>query len=244
MENPLRSSRADQAHQYIASEILSGRWRTGDILSTYALAEELDISRTPISEALKRLEADGLVVIIPQVGCRVSMRPDQPLIEELSLICGALAGLAAESAAKLLSAGQFARLERLVIKQEHADFPSFLKLIELCTEFYQEIAYASKMQRLSLVSRGTWSLWRHQLLGYLPDEALIHEMYRESAQQQRAILEALKSPTGDGIRALCEQHIATFGTRLDDNRAADGRTSGTRANSMTATAAATDSEIA
>lgn len=210
-------SRAEHAYDYIAREILTGRWRPGDILSTYALAEELNISRTPISAALKRLEADGLVVIIPQVGCRVSARPDEQLITELSALCGAMAGLAAESAAPVMTAERFGKLESVVLDTERAlAVNDTHKLIDLNYRFYTEIAEASDMRRLILVARGMWSLLRHQLLGYPSVGQLVADLLMESAQQQRAILEALKCGAGDEARLLCERHIRGFGPRFAD----------------------------
>jgi len=213
-------TRADQAYEYIAKEILEGRWCAGDILSTYALAEELDISRTPISEALKRLEADGFVIIVPQVGCRVCARPDNHLITELSVLCGAFAGLAAESAASVMTAEQFDELERVVIETERSlDVKDAHKLIALNFQFHSQITQASNMRRLLLVSRGTWSLLRHQLLGYPPIGELVTDLLIESAQQQRAVFEALKRSASDEARLLSEQHIRGFGLRFADGYA-------------------------
>lgn len=208
-------SRADRAYEYICKEILQGRWRAGEILSTYALAEELNISRTPISEALKRLEADGLVVIVPQVGCRVCERPNQQLITELSTLCGALAGLAAEAAALVMTAEQFSKLESIVVEAERSlDGRDTHPLIDLNHRFYSELTEASNMPRLLLVSRGTWSLLRHQLLGYPSLGELATELSIESAQQQRAIFEAIRCARGDEARLLCERHIRGFGPRF------------------------------
>lgn len=208
-------SRADRAYEYIGKEILEGRWHAGEILSTYALAEELNISRTPISEALKRLEADGLVAIVPQVGCRVCERPDQQLITELSTLCGALAGLAAESAALVMTAEQISKLEWIVIECERSlTVKDTHRLIDLNHRFYSEITEASNMPRLLLVSRGTWSLLRHQLLGYPSLGELATDLLMESAQHQRAIFEALRCARGDEARLLCERHIRGFGPRF------------------------------
>jgi len=213
-------SRAGQAYEHIASEILKGRWHPGDILSTYALAEELKISRTPISEALKRLETDGLVEIIPQVGCRVSARPDRQLITELCALCGALAGLAAESAALSITADQLKDLEAVVAETEQsAGVKDTNKAVNLNHQFYLKIAEASAMPRLLQISRGMWSLLRHQLLGYPFTEELTTELLMESAQQQRAIFDALKRPAGDDARTLCERHVRSFGPRFADSAA-------------------------
>jgi DNA-binding GntR family transcriptional regulator len=88
-----RGSRTERAYQYLTEEIVRGRWQAGEIVSTYALAEELQVSRTPILEALRRLEADGLVEIIPQVGCRI-VQLTAGAVDEMFAIRAALEGAA------------------------------------------------------------------------------------------------------------------------------------------------------
>src|ERR1700730_8778301 len=104
-----RLNRSGQAYEMLMAEILRGRWQPGDTLSTYALSEELQISRTPISEELKRLQPEGIGETIHQVGRRV-VRPNSATVGELFAIRGVLEGLAAEAAAKAMSAKQFGEL--------------------------------------------------------------------------------------------------------------------------------------
>jgi DNA-binding GntR family transcriptional regulator len=68
---PRGSARADNAYETIRLELLEGALVPGDKLSVVDLAEQLQCSRVPIMEALKRLEREELVTIVPQVGCRV-----------------------------------------------------------------------------------------------------------------------------------------------------------------------------
>ena len=61
----------DVYHRLI-DDIASGVLRPGDRLREVALAERLAVSRTPIREAIKDLEADGLVEHVPRVGAAIS----------------------------------------------------------------------------------------------------------------------------------------------------------------------------
>jgi DNA-binding GntR family transcriptional regulator len=65
------SARAEYAYEAIRLELLEGALAPGDKLSVIDLAAQLQCSRVPIMEALKRLEREELVTIVPQVGCRV-----------------------------------------------------------------------------------------------------------------------------------------------------------------------------
>ncbi|MBL9215678.1 MAG: GntR family transcriptional regulator [Opitutaceae bacterium] len=62
---------SDVAYDYIRKRILSGEFPPGYALMTEALSARIKISRTPVRDALRQLEADGLVVIRPHAGARV-----------------------------------------------------------------------------------------------------------------------------------------------------------------------------
>lgn len=116
--------RAQAAYEALRADLLAGRWPADTILSAYALAEELGMSRSPVGEALKRLHAEGLVESMPQVGVRVIGHSRED-VADLAEILGALEGLAAQRAAdhlddqRLSALGEI--LRRATIAAEHAD---------------------------------------------------------------------------------------------------------------------------
>ena len=74
-----QASLAEHAYLYIREKILKGEMRLGTVLSRRKLALELGMSLIPVSEALQRLEAEGLVESTPRVGTRVYM----PTIDDI-----------------------------------------------------------------------------------------------------------------------------------------------------------------
>ncbi|MGH3149676.1 MAG: GntR family transcriptional regulator [Streptosporangiaceae bacterium] len=80
--------------QAIRERIINGELEPGASLSEIALAEVFDVSRTPVREALKQLQAEGLVEIRPRVGTFVTA-PSRREINELFEIKGLLEGAAA-----------------------------------------------------------------------------------------------------------------------------------------------------
>jgi len=74
-------SLADKAFLQIRDEILQGSLAVGDILSRRRLAEELNMSFLPITEALQRLEAEGLVESRPRIGTRVRIPTKQDVLD-------------------------------------------------------------------------------------------------------------------------------------------------------------------
>jgi DNA-binding GntR family transcriptional regulator len=199
-----RLNRSDQAYEHLMGEILRGRWRPGDTLSTYALAEELQISRTPILEALKRLESEGLVEIIPQVGCRVT-RPSPAAVAELYALRGALEGLAAEAAASAIDDRGLAQLRGLAENIEAAarrgDEPTFE---DRNYEFHLALLEASGLPRVTQTAQGVWSMLRYQLVR-VPHTS---EHMLNSVTEHQDIYDALEHRSRKRARAAAERHAA------------------------------------
>lgn len=209
-----RLPRSEQAYEYLIAEILRGRWQPGDTLSAYALSEELDISRTPVLEALKRLEAGGFVEIIPQVGCRV-VTPSFKAVTDLFAIRAALEGLAAEVAATIMSDQDRVQLRDMLQQMEAAaDSGDHHTYSELNYEFHLRIIDGSEMPHLVQTARGIWSLLRYQLarlpLGGTQSTTAIHE----SRAEHRAILDALDQRAAKRARSGAERHARRCGERI------------------------------
>jgi DNA-binding GntR family transcriptional regulator len=74
-------SLAGRAYQHIRDEILRGHLAVGDILSRRGLATQLYMSFLPITEALQKLEAEGLVESKPRIGTRVRIPTEQDVLD-------------------------------------------------------------------------------------------------------------------------------------------------------------------
>jgi GntR family transcriptional regulator, rspAB operon transcriptional repressor len=96
-------SLSNQAYQQIRDEILSGELSIGDVLSRRRLAERLNMSFLPITEALNRLETEGLVESRPRIGTRVRI-PTAQDIRDTNVIREALESQAARLCAEHMTA--------------------------------------------------------------------------------------------------------------------------------------------
>ena len=67
----MKSVNTDVAYEYIRKRILSGEYAPGKSLMTEVLAKDIKVSRTPVRDALRKLETDGLVTIRAHVGASV-----------------------------------------------------------------------------------------------------------------------------------------------------------------------------
>jgi DNA-binding GntR family transcriptional regulator len=96
---PAQGSRVDEAYRVIRGRILDNAYAPGYQALEQSLADELGLSRTPVREALIRLQKEGLVEVIPRHGMRVL--PVSPTdMKEIYEILSALEGMAAELLAR------------------------------------------------------------------------------------------------------------------------------------------------
>lgn len=108
---------ADVAYDVIRKGILDSRWPTGAHLREQELASVTGVSRTPVREALRRLEADGLVTLVPNLGARVNAWDAQDL-DEIFGLRSVLESHATRLAADYVTADQLTELEELCEKME------------------------------------------------------------------------------------------------------------------------------
>jgi DNA-binding GntR family transcriptional regulator len=106
-----RRALVDKLASQLHARVLSGELPSGTRLRQEALAEEFGVSRTPVREALRKLEADGLVEVQPHRGAVVRGLSSRE-IRDAYEVRAALEALAAQFAAERISRGQLERLNR------------------------------------------------------------------------------------------------------------------------------------
>ena len=147
----------EKAYEAIRSDIAAGRLKGGEHLSAAELAGRLDISRTPVREALRRLSAEGLVNFLPNRGAYVTtwMRQDVEEVFELRIM---LEGHAAKRAATRFAPKQLARLNTVAgdIEDLAENQPAqYLDSIAAANgEFHRLIVSAAASDRLAALIKG------------------------------------------------------------------------------------------
>src|SRR4249920_1802129 len=89
----------DLAYGYLKELLLGGGLEPGDQISSESVGRVLSISRAPVTDAIRRLTVEGLLEILPQVGCRV-VRPVPAEVKDLYELFGATEGVIARLAAE------------------------------------------------------------------------------------------------------------------------------------------------
>jgi DNA-binding GntR family transcriptional regulator len=132
----------------IREDILNGRYSSGDKLVEIKLADELGVSRTPVREALKQLELDGLVDNIPNRGVVVKgiTRED---IDDILTIRLCIEGLVGQWAATRITDEEVKELDEIYDLMEFYTVKEDVdKLFELNTKFHETLYKATKSRYL------------------------------------------------------------------------------------------------
>jgi DNA-binding GntR family transcriptional regulator len=135
-----RKSMVDQTHTLLQNAIISSKLPPGQVLKERELCDILSISRTPIREALLRLQEDGLVEIFPQAGTYVS-RISIEAVYESQFIRVALEMATVGYAARHGTPEWQTKTRRLVEKYKQAlEWDDFDELFDLDEQFHRSIA--------------------------------------------------------------------------------------------------------
>lgn len=128
----------------LRQQILDGRYRPGDSLIEMKLAEELGVSRTPIREAIRQLELEGLVTSIPNKGVIVRGITKKD-IEDIYTIREVLEGLAARWAAEKIDDEELQELkDKYELMEFYTSKGDIEQVAKLNTEFHEIIFRATK----------------------------------------------------------------------------------------------------
>lgn len=207
MARTLQPHRSNVAYERLRSDVLAGRWLPDDTLSTYGLAEDLGMSRTPVIEALKRLEAEGLIEIIPQVGCRVLRRAHKDITEAF-MIRTALESLAAEVAADRITPEELEGLGEILLTAERAiEAQDPVRYEEANREFHLGIVQASGLDHLKRLLMELWTLHRYEMAA----RRFLGTRMKRSSREHRQILKALKTGDPTAAREAVDRHLRRSG---------------------------------
>jgi DNA-binding GntR family transcriptional regulator len=205
----------------IQARVLSGAVPVGTRLRQEALAEEFGVSRTPVREALRTLEATGLVELMPNRGA-VVRGPSAREIREAYEVRAELEGLAAELAAERISDGELLRLREaqalfrksvktLIARRARREAPwkdesVWVRANDL---FHQAILDAAANGRLN----GTIADLHRSFPRDLTWTALSRSsrLLEENVEQHEAILEAIELRDPAEARRRMVEHVRSAG---------------------------------
>lgn len=182
---PLR----DVVFNTLRQGILTGILEPGERLLEIQLADRLGVSRTPIREAIRMLELEGLVTMVPRKGAEVARISTQDLSDVLE-VRRVLDGLATELASKRIT-----EEERTALKKAAEDFAAAIeskdvtKIAQADVHFHDVILLASDNKRLiQMMNNLAERIYRYRL-EYIKDETNHKRLLQEHAEILEYVLE-------------------------------------------------------
>ena len=197
------STLADEAYRQLANAVLSGTLRPGDRLIMDRLAEQLDLSRTPVRDALRRLEKEGLVAPAGRRGYIVrSLGADEivRLFQAREAVEGYAARLVAEAGPAALR-----RVEDAIREASGASPMTPAASYAANRQIHRAVVEASGNHFLVDLFD---ALWAQTLALCAYDQYFRHEAHPEQVDRDhRPLLRALRSGDGQAAAQAMVQHI-------------------------------------
>lgn len=193
-----------KVYDFLRNEILSNHIAAGERLVEGRLAVEINVSRTPIREALHILEMEGLIESLPRVGYRVKEMQWED-VEELCEIRAVNEILAARWAMKRIAPQELAALKANIDAAEaeiQAGQPK--RFVERDAEFHEMLVTASGSQRLLELCQKL----RHHMLRYRVESLYVAEAGFRAVKGHRRIITCLENKDDIGIAAAVRDHLA------------------------------------
>lgn len=198
-----RKSLGEHVFDSLKQAIIRGNMSAGEWLVESHIADTLGISRTPVREAIHKLEREGLIERQPRGGFSVlGLTRDD--IEETFGIRAVLEGYAARLAAIKHHKKELAPLEHKI-----EEFEKFLakkqqdELTRINTEFHDQLYALSKSPKLVHMINGL----RDQIFRFRKMILKEHRMAKVSNEDHKQMLEFIRKRDADGVEALVRGHI-------------------------------------
>lgn len=147
-KSPILSSLTEEIANVIKDRILNGEYAIGEKIKENEIAEELKVSRTPIREAIKQLEAEGLINCIPNRGSFALGFTKQD-IEDIYTVRALIEGLAVSWAVAKITDHEIEKLQDIYELMEfYSNKKNSEKVVEMNREFHKIIYNASNSRFL------------------------------------------------------------------------------------------------
>ncbi len=189
--------------QKLREDILSGKYKEHEELKEVAIGEELGVSRTPVREAFRQLELEGLIQIVPNRGAYVTGITAKD-VKDIYMIRSLLEGLCARLATEKITREQMEEMEENVYLADfHASKGHMDQMAELDNRFHDILYEACDSKMLEHTLRDY-----HQYVLRVRQKTLsTNTRGRASNDEHRQIMEAIKAKDALKAERLANQHM-------------------------------------
>ncbi len=187
----------------VRGAIISGVLKPGERLMEVQLAEKLGVSRTPIREAIRKLELEGLVVMMPRKGAYVADLSIKDITDVLE-IRAALEGLASGLAALRITDEEIEELELTALKFHQAiEAEDFDGILQGDIDFHDKIFKATRNEKLLQINNNLREQVQRFRIMYINKS----NKSKDLAKEHYAIAEAVSQRNMDMAEKLAKKHI-------------------------------------
>ena len=222
----------DLAYTAVRDAIVANELKPGERVSEYRVAEWLKISRTPVREGLRRLEAEGFLTLMPRRGLVVALVDDDAICE-LYAAREVLEGGAAAMAARNVTEAELAALKQMVAA-ESAMTDSAQMMFEHNRVFHQFVYRAARNRYLTRYLQSIYdTLASHRSISTMQIAARREAVVSE----HRALVAAIARRDEERARQVAVEHVrAALKARMQIQLAASGTRDAKRARKVPARA--------
>lgn len=190
----------DYVYDYISGELQAGNLKSDTKINEQDICDKLNISRTPVREALIQLAADGLLESTPRRGFRVKKITEKEAADLYDVI-GTLDSMAVELSIDKISMEDLHQMESLYLEMEEAISSfNFIKYYKIQKEFHD--VYIDKSENSALID--TLNRLRNRFLrqnyNNIPKEELQKVLF-ETNQEHKYILKLFRTKDVDALRS-------------------------------------------
>ncbi|GIH71964.1 GntR family transcriptional regulator [Sphaerimonospora thailandensis] len=219
-----KASKAEISYELLRSRILDGTYGPGYRLVMDQLAREIGVSTIPLREALRRLQSDGLVEVVRNIGARVAVF-DAHQVEHTLQVLARLEGYATAISAPIMTAEHIsvsrAINKRMIEALDQFDPTSFTALNR---DFHFSIYQHCPDDHLSSLLSSEWARLDHMRrssFSYVPGRA------RRSVEEHDLMLDLIEAgaDAGEIERVACAHKVATADALHDAHTSAASHTS-------------------
>jgi DNA-binding GntR family transcriptional regulator len=203
---PLRRSLTDEVRDHIRDGIAEGRYLPGEWLKENAIGKELKVSRTPIREAIRILEAEGLIVMEPWKGITVATLSRRQ-VSDFYAYRGIIEGLAAEMAAKVITDDDIESLDAILLQLEEGRDQTGSELGNVNEQFHLKINDISGNrflnQSLEVINTAKILIWKPV---YYKDKR-----WEVAQKEHRKLFDALRARDPIAAKEAAQGHVHSAG---------------------------------
>ncbi|SHF13369.1 transcriptional regulator, GntR family [Caldanaerobius fijiensis DSM 17918] len=192
--------------EHIKRAIITGELKPGERLMEVQLAEKLGVSRTPVREAIRKLELEGLVVMVPRKGAFVSDVSLKDIIDVFE-VRETLEGLASYLAAERITKEEIDNLAEILKKtKENVEKGDSRGIIECDVKFHDAVFNASRNEKLIQIMANLQEHIHRFRIIYINMSERANKLVEEHGE----LLNAIKTGNAQQARKLAIKHVESI----------------------------------